>query len=120
MFSAEIVIKRAENRRSVRNAVDMPGRVTTEGSWRSVCRIEDISMHGARLSTFSAIPRGTVIWLNMPGQPARKAEVVWADDFTAACQFFQPLDERSVVSLVGYYGFTAEPERPVEEMVMIA
>lgn len=120
MFSAELVIKSTDNRRSPRNDVDMPGRITTEGSWRSICRVADLSKHGARLSTFSELPRGTVIWLNLAGQPARKAEVVWSDEYSAACQFYQPLDDHAVIALVGRYGFKVEPDRPIEDMIMVA
>ncbi|WP_374146507.1 PilZ domain-containing protein [Sphingomonas sp. 28-63-12] len=120
MFSAELIIKPTDNRRSTRSKVDMPGRVTTEGSWRSVCRIADLSRHGARLSTFTALTRGTVVWLNIAGHPARKAEIVWADEFNAACQFYQPLDERAVIALVGRFGFKVEPDRPIEDMIMVA
>ena len=120
MFSAEIVIKPSDNRRSARTAVDMPGRISTEGSWRSVCRIADLSCHGARLSTFSALARGTVLWINLAGLPARKAEVIWADEYNAACQFYQPLDQHAVTSLVGRYGFKLEPDRPIEDMIMVA
>lgn len=120
MFSAEIVVKTAENRRSARTNVDLSARFTTEGSWRSICKIADLSRHGARLTTFSELPRGTVLWLNLAGQPAHKAEIVWSDEYNAACQFYQPLTEHAVVALVGRSGFKVEPDRPIEEMIMVA
>lgn len=120
MFSAEIVIKPSDNRRSQRNLVDMSGRITTDSNWRSICRIADLSRHGARLSTFSNLPRGTVLWINLAGQPARKAEVIWSDEYNAACQFYQPIDENAVIALVGRYGFEVETDRPIEEMIMVA
>ncbi|WP_374138364.1 PilZ domain-containing protein [Sphingomonas sp.] len=120
MFSVEILIKPNENRRSPRIDVDIPATMTGNSNWRSICRIADLSCHGARLATFTALPRGTVLWLQLPDQPARKAEVIWSDDFSAACQFYQPLSENAVVGLVGRFGFKVEPERPVEHMIMVA
>ncbi|MBY0520928.1 MAG: PilZ domain-containing protein [Sphingomonas sp.] len=119
MFSAEIVIKPKENRRSPRHAVDMPGRISTEGHWRSVCRIVDISRYGARLSTFSALTKNTVIWLNLPGMLARKSEIVWADDYNAACEFFVPMTAAEVSALTLRFGFDVEPERPLESIIII-
>lgn len=120
MFSAEVIVKPTDNRRSPRTKVDMPAQVTGGTAWRTVCRIADISRHGARLGTYSALPKGTVIWLSMPGEPARKAEIVWSDEYNAACKFMVPLDEMTVVTLVGRFGFNVEPDRPVETMVMVA
>jgi len=120
MFAAEIVVKSAENRRSPRCDVDLSARFTTEGSWRSICKIVDLSRHGARITTFSELPRGTVLWLNLAGQPAHKVEVVWSDDFNAACQFYQPLSEHAVMALVGRSGFKVEPDRQIEDMIMVA
>lgn len=120
MFSAEIVVKTKENRRSTREKVDMPGHLTTEGTWRSICRIADISCHGARIETFSMLAKNTVVWVNLPGMPARKGEIVWSDEFQAACKFFVPLEPVEVIALVGRYGFDVEAERPLETMVMVS
>ncbi len=120
MFSAEIVVKPKENRRSAREKVDMPGRITTDGNWRSICRIGDISCHGARIETFSALAKNTIIWVNLPGMPARKGEIVWADEFQAACKFFVPLETVEVTALVGRYGFDVEADRPLESMVIVS
>ena len=37
---------------------------------RTLCRVIDISIHGARLQTYSALKRGTSIWLNLPADRA--------------------------------------------------
>ena len=63
---------------------------------RALCRVVDVSVHGVRLQTYSALTRGGTIWLTLPGIGQRAADVMWADDFTAGCQFHQPLDEESV------------------------
>ena len=98
----------------------MPVRISEGGSSRSVCKVADISMHGARLETYSMLARKAVIWIGIPGQPARKAEIVWSDEFTAACKFDQPLDEDMLTELVHRFGYVVEPNRPVEAMVTVA
>jgi hypothetical protein len=120
MFRAEVVIKHAEKRRSPRSPVDMPAHFTSGESWRSVCKVGDISCHGARLETYSALPQGAIIWIQLPAHPARRAEVVWSNDFTAACKFDDPLDAASVMAIVRRYGHEVIPDRPIEDMVLVA
>lgn len=98
----------------------MPGHITSQDNWRSVCRVADLSCHGARLATFSALTKGTIVWINLPDQPARKGEIVWADEYSAACRFLVPLEECAVTALVGRYGFEVEPDRQLEAMIMVA
>ena len=120
MFSIELLVKPKENRRSPRMAVDMPGRLTSTENWRTVCHVVDISRHGAKLSTFSTLQKGMIVWLNLPGQPARKGEIIWSDEYSAACKFMIPLDDDAVMSLVGRYGFDVETDRPLESMILVA
>lgn len=120
MFSVELVVKPKENRRSPRKQVDMPGRITGGDNWRSICRVADLSRHGARLVTFSGLRQGMVVWVNLPGLPARKGEIVWADDYTAACKFIEPLNDATITGLVARFGIPIEPDRLLESMIMVA
>ena len=67
---------------------------------RALCRVIDISVNGARLQTYSALKRGTSIWLNLPEIGQVVADVMWADDFTAGCQFHTPLPIEAFEALV--------------------
>lgn len=87
----------------------MPGRVGDDGV-RSICRVTDLSIAGARLQTYQALVPQSVILLTLPGQPPRRARVVWSDDYTAGCAFDEPLSEAVLDDLVGIYGF--EPALP--------
>lgn len=59
---------------------------------RTLCKVVDISIHGARLQTYSALVKNSTIWLTLPGVGAVVADVKWADDYLAGCQFQQPLE----------------------------
>ena len=67
---------------------------------RALCRVVDISVNGARLQTYSALKRGTSIWLNLPQIGQIVADVMWADDFTAGCKFRKPLSIEAFDALV--------------------
>ncbi|MBW6523605.1 PilZ domain-containing protein [Sphingomonas sp. RHCKR47] len=70
------------------------------GFGRTLCKVVDLSLHGCRLQTYSAMTRGQTIWLNLPQIGPVAADVMWADDFTAGCQFHTPLDEGAYDTLV--------------------
>ena len=59
---------------------------------RTLCKVVDISIHGARLQTYSGLKKGATIWLTLPDIGPVAADVMWADDFLAGCQFQTPLD----------------------------
>lgn len=61
------------------------------GLARALCRVLDISIHGAKLQTYTALRRGSDIWLRLPQVGEVTARVVWATDFAAGCQFQTPL-----------------------------
>lgn len=93
-----------------RSAVRMPGRISNEWE-RSICRVTDLSSAGARLQTYERLLPQSVVLLTLPGQPARRARIVWSDDYTAGCAFDAPLDEATLDDLVAIYGFVpAIPE----------
>jgi hypothetical protein len=100
MFAAEFEpAESSSRRRSMRAPVSLDARIGKAG--RTLCKVVDISVHGARLQTYSALKRGTSIWLNLPHIGQVVADVMWADDFTAGCQFRAPLPIDAFEALVG-------------------
>jgi hypothetical protein len=96
MFAAEFEpLEEDSRRRSARAPVSFDARLGQGGIGRTLCRVVDISRHGARLQSYSAIRRGTTIWLTLPEIGPVAAEVMWADDFTAGCQFQKPLGKEA-------------------------
>ncbi len=70
------------------------------GLGRTLCKVVDLSQHGCRLQTYSAMKRGQTIWLNLPQIGPIAADVRWADDFVAGCQFHAQLDEDAYNALL--------------------
>jgi hypothetical protein len=94
MFTAEFEPAEMDGRRrSPRAPVSFDADIGLGGMGRAICRVVDISRHGARLSTYSQLKRGTTIWLKLPALAPIAADVMWSDDFTAGCQFHHPLDD---------------------------
>ena len=99
MFAADFEPAERKSRRSaLRAPVSLDVRIGKTG--RTLCRVIDISIHGARLQTYSALKRGTSIWLNLPQVGQVVAEVMWADDYTAGCKFHTPLPASVFEALV--------------------
>ena len=98
MFAAEFEpAEKNGRRRAPRAPVSFdvglgPGGLGQGGLGRTLCKVVDLSIHGARLSTYSALKRGATIWLTLPEIGPVAADVMWADDFAAGCQFRTPLD----------------------------
>jgi hypothetical protein len=78
-------------RRSPRAPVSLDAALGRGGLGRALCRVVDISRHGARLQTYSALKAGTTVWLTLPALGHVAADVMWADDFVAGCQFHAAL-----------------------------
>ena len=94
MFAAEFEqIEKDSRRRSQRAPVSFDARVGQGGIGRTLCRVVDISLHGARLQSYSSLRKGATIWLTLPEIGPVAANVMWADDFIAGCQFQKPLDK---------------------------
>ena len=91
MFAAEFEPAIMDRRRVPRAPVSLDARLGQGGIARALCRVVDLSVHGARLQTYSAMKKGGAIWLTLPGLAAIAADVIWADDFVAGCQFREPL-----------------------------
>ena len=87
-------------RRSLREPVSLDARIGRGGLERALCRIVDLSLHGARLQTYSALKRGAIFWLTLPALGPRAATVIWADDFLAGCQFLTALTDDEFETLL--------------------
>lgn len=101
MFAAEY--EPAESlgrRRAPRAPVSLDAKVGRGGLDRALCKVTDISMHGARLQTYSGLKPGSRIWLTLPRVGHVVAEVRWADDFAAGCEFQTPLAADALETLV--------------------
>ena len=101
MFAAEFEpVEGNGRRRSARAAVSLDARIGDGGMARTLCKVSDISLHGARLQTYSALKRGSTIWLTLPGIGPVAADVMWADDYAAGCQFRTPLAQAAFEAMV--------------------
>ncbi|HEX8300526.1 PilZ domain-containing protein [Sphingomonas sp.] len=78
-------------RRSPRAPVSLDARIGRGGLDRALCKVTDLSAHGARLQTYSELRLGTMIWLALPKVGHIAAKVVWASDFEAGLEFQAPL-----------------------------
>jgi len=83
-----------------RAPVSLDAKLGRGGLDRTLCRITDLSPQGARIDTYSALKRGTVIWLTIPGAGTIAATIKWADDFQAGCSFHTPLPDHLYEALV--------------------
>ena len=102
MFNAEFEPAQAlGRRRAPRAPVSLDAKVGRGGLDRALCKVTDLSVHGARLQTYSAMKRGSVIWLTLPRIGHVAATVRWADDFEAGCEFLTPLDTTAFAELRG-------------------
>ena len=101
LFAAEFEPAEVNGRRrSVRAPVSLDARIGRGGFDRALCKVTDISIHGARLQTYSALRPGSTIWLTLPTIGQHAAEIKWANDFEAGSQFLQPLTEEQFLALV--------------------
>src|SRR3954465_3511206 len=78
-------------RKSTRAPVSLDAKLGRGGLDRTLCRITDLSRDGARISSYSALKKDSMIWLTLPGIGQVAATVRWADDFHAGCLFKEPL-----------------------------
>jgi hypothetical protein len=91
-FAAEFEPAESLGRRRVPRApVSLDARVGRGGLDRALCRVTDLSVHGARLQTYSELRAGAMIWLTLPQVGPCAARVVWAHDFEAGLEFQAPL-----------------------------
>lgn len=78
-------------RRSPRASVAIDANLDRDGLGRTLCKIVDMSLHGVGLQTYSEVRRGSLLWLTLPMVGPRAIKVVRADDFSAGCEFLEPL-----------------------------
>lgn len=101
MFAAEFEPAMVGGRRrSPRAPVSFDARLGRGGLDRTLCRVVDLSIHGARLQTYSSMKPGSMIWLTLPLVGPVAAKIVWSDDFVAGCEFQTPLDRASYDALL--------------------
>ena len=101
MFAAEFEPAVLDNRRrSVRAPVSLDASVGRGGLGRTLCKVVDLSVHGCRVQSYSAMKKGGTIWLTLPGLAPVAADVIWAEDFVAGCQFREPLTAEQFEVLV--------------------
>jgi hypothetical protein len=109
MFAAEFEPALSNGRRrSPRAPVSLDARLGRGGLDRALCKVTDISLHGARIHTYSSLRKGSMIWLTLPRLGQVAATIMWADDFEAGCQFQRPLDDGAFATLADY-GLRPQP-----------
>lgn len=101
MIAAEFEPASHSNRRSPRAPTSLDAKVGRGGLDRALCRMTNVSLHGAKLHTYSPMKKGSRIWLTLPRIGQVIATIMWADDFEAGCQFRDPLDDTAFATLVG-------------------
>ncbi|MES3100050.1 PilZ domain-containing protein [Sphingomonas faeni] len=89
MFSADYETARVSKRGAPRSLLGLDAEL--DGARRTLCRVSDISLTGARLSTYSALTAGSVIWLTLPLVGRISATVMWAGEYSSGCKFAEPL-----------------------------
>ncbi|HEY0622134.1 PilZ domain-containing protein [Sphingomonas sp.] len=92
-FAAEFEPAVLGRRRVPRAPVSLDAKVGRGGLDRALCRVVDLSLHGAKIETFSALRRDSMIWLTLPHVGHWAARVVWATDFEAGLEFQIALTE---------------------------
>lgn len=100
MFAAEFEPAVIDRRRNPRAPVSLDARVGRGGLERALCKIVDLSVGGARVQSYSTMTKGSTIWLTLPGLQPIAADVIWAGDFVAGCQFRTPLSAEQFQVLV--------------------
>src|SRR4051812_1900687 len=83
-------------RRSPRAPMSLDARIGRGGLDRALCKVTDLSVHGARIQTYSPLRQGTSIWLTLPRVGPQAARVVWASDFEAGLEFLAPLPDEAI------------------------
>ncbi len=100
MFAAEYEPAQANGRRRVPRApVSLDARIGRGGLDRTLCKVTDLSTHGARIQSYSGFKKGTMIWLTLPEIGQVAATVMWADDFEAGCLCQSTLNDDAFATL---------------------
>jgi len=100
MFSSEVTVLDRSRRREERLPADIRTRYGTGGfPDRALCRIVDVTKHGARLEVYCDLPLSTIITLTLPSTGTVRALVVWSNDFEAGCRFHEPLTDSDLETI---------------------
>jgi hypothetical protein len=99
-----VAVSLLDGRRHKRHALGRTSPLQVETGGRFLCRVEDMSRSGARLSTFSALAPGTLVVVELAEDLSVEAEIVWADDFEAGCSFRRALDQSAFDRIIGAGG----------------
>ena len=101
MIAAEVQLAEANSRRrSPRAPVSIDAGVGRGGLDRALCKVVDVSAHGVRLQTYSTLKQGALVWLTLPQLGARAVKVMRSDDFSAGCEFLEPLPREDLDRLI--------------------
>lgn len=101
MIAAEIEPATLDGRRrSPRAPVSIDADLGRGGLDRALCKVVDLSIHGVRLQTYSALRHGALVWLTLPSVGMRAVKVMHANDFTAGCEFLEPLLKHEFDALI--------------------
>ena len=98
MFSADYETARVGKRGAARSKLGLDAEL--DGSHRTLCRVSDISVSGARLQTHSELKVGSVVWLTLPLVGRVSATVKWADEYNSGCQFVAPLSNDALAAIL--------------------
>jgi hypothetical protein len=102
MFAAEFEPAQTPSRwQSRRTPVSIDGEIGRDKLARALCRVVDVSLHGARLATYTRLLPGSTILLTLPQVGAAASEVMWADDFSAGCRFLKAMTQNQLDLLLG-------------------
>lgn len=75
MFAAEFEPAEPNGRRrSPRAPVSLDAHIGKAA--RTLCKVVDLSIHGVRLQTYSALAKGSTIWLTLPEAGTIAADVM--------------------------------------------
>ncbi len=85
----------------MRAPVSLDAKIGRGGLDRALCKVVDLSQHGARLQTYSALRTGSDIWLTLPKVGHCAARIAWANDFEAGLEFHIPLTDEMFETLTG-------------------
>ncbi|MES2989118.1 MAG: PilZ domain-containing protein [Pseudomonadota bacterium] len=86
-------------RRSPRAPVSLDAKIGRGGLDRTLCKVTDVSIHGAGIQTYSELRLGNMIWLALPKVGHVAAKVVWVGDFEAGVEFQEPLTTEAFETL---------------------
>ena len=82
-----------------RSPISLDAKVGRGGLDRALCKVTDVSLHGAKIHTYSPLTKGAMIWLTLPKIGQIIATIVWAGEYEAGCQFREPLDDMAFARL---------------------